>query len=421
MTNAMHFDDARPNPVELHPIDQERLQLQGKLPDLPLLVHPQLLADLAKPPSSLDNIETTCRNLPLDVERPDEGISLPDPDPHDPRQDYTYRGYLLRPRMDAYVRAMEIYSHVDASYTGKLSTRLRNCRTNAWFVQHKKTREIKVASSRCKLRWCPICRDVSRHIVTIAVEKWLRSAAYPKMLTFTLKHSDDPLQLQIKTLYKSFQKVRRRSIMANAATGGIWFFQLKFNHTTEQWHPHIHCLVAGGYIPHKRLKEIWHAITGDSFIVDIRPVQDIDSASSEVARYATSPCDMSAINRESAIDVYHATKHQRICGSWGNARGTTLAPQPQPDKDDWQHVADFYYVSIHRNHIQHLKEFWNCYKTGKPYTGPPPQDERDLFKDELDLHFNPLAKVLDPRLRFLKIVEDKSTNFFPEPPPKEQS
>lgn len=239
------------------------------------------------------------------------------------------------------------------------------------------------------------------------------------MLTFTLKHSDDPLELQIKTLYDSFRKIRRRSIMANAVTGGIWFFQLKYNSTDEQWHPHIHCLVAGAYIPHSRLKELWHAITEDSYIVDIRPVHDVDAASREVARYATSPCDLTAITRDLSLDVYHATKHRRICGSWGTAMGTTLAPQPPPDKAEWTHVADFYYVSIHRNHIPHLKEFWDCYKTGKPYTGPPPQDERDLFKDELTLHFEPLAKILDPRLRFLKIVEDHSTNFFSEPKPAE--
>ena len=400
------------HPIDLHPIDQEELELRGSLPSLPLLVNPHTLRRLRAAPSSVHTIETTDRNPPVDVDSPNPGI----PDSHlqeDPdRQDYTYRGYLLRPRMDAYLRALEIYADLDGSFTGKFSTRLKNCRKNAWFIQHRTTGELKVASSRCKLRWCPICRDVSRHIITLAVEEWLKKQAYPKMLTFTLKHSDAPLSLQISKLYDSFRKIRRRSVMANAVTGGIWFFQLKYNLTEEQWHPHIHCLVAGDYLPHTRLKEIWHAITGDSFIVDIRPVQDVAAASTEVARYATSPCDLASLPLTNAIDVFHATKGRRICGSWGSARGTTLAPSPQADNDEWQHVADFYYVSIHRDHIPHLAEFWRCFKTGEPYTGPPPQDERDVFKDELTFLFEPLAKILDPSLRFLKIVEDRSNVFF---------
>ncbi|GAH22031.1 unnamed protein product, partial [marine sediment metagenome] len=409
MTNQIAAHKPGPNPVDLHPLDQEQLELTGSLPAIPLLVSPQILADLAKPPLSLDTIETTDRPLPLAVEQTsqlnvDNSTDL-DPD----RPDYSYRAFLLRPRMDAYLRAREIYADADGSFSGKLSTRLQNCRRNAWFVQNKHTGKLRVASSRCKLKWCPICRDVSRHIVSIAVSDWLKVQDYPKMLTFTIKHSDDPLQEQIKFLYDSFRKIRRRSILKNAVTGGIWFFQLKFNHATEQWHPHIHCLVGGAYIPQNRLKGVWHDITKQSFIVDIRPVQDLDSAASEVARYATSPCDMCSIDLEHSLGVYHATKHQRICGAWGTARGTTLAPSPQPDQEDWQRVADFYYVSIHRSHIGHLREFWECFRTGTPYTGPEPQAEKDVLRDELDFHLEGKVDPLDHHFRFRRIVETQAS------------
>jgi len=224
-------------------------------------------------------------------------------------------------------------------------------------------------------------------IVTNAVDEWLKVQRYPKMITLTLKHSDDPLQLQISRIYKAFQKLRRRAYFQKLITGGVWFFQLKLNLQTEQWHPHIHCLVAGKYLPHARLKGLWHEITGDSKIVDIRPVKDLENASTEVARYATSPADITRMSLEQAIDVYYATKGRRICGSWGTAKKVTLKPIPQDDQDDWGKVADFYFINVQKEYDPAAFEFWKCYKRGEPYNGPQIQDERDVFKGELDILF----------------------------------
>lgn len=240
-------------------------------------------------------------------------------------------------------------------------------------------------SSRCKLRWCPICRDVSRMITTKAVDEWLVVQKYPKMVTFTLKHCDDPLQLQIKRIYDCFRKIRRRAYFQRLVTGGIWFFQLKFNQDTQQWHPHIHCLVAGQFLPHARLKSLWHKITGDSFVVDIRAVKDLKNVSSEVARYATSPADLTKVGLPQALDIHYSTKHRRICGSWGSAKSVTLKPTPQDDQDDWFKVADFYFVNVQKEYSKTALEFWKCYKRDLPYDGPQIQPDRDLYNDDLDI------------------------------------
>ncbi len=375
----------QPNPVILHPIDQHILELTGQLPKLPLLVNPSLLAKLRQVPSSVHTIETSSRNRTLSVERPDTPTST-SPRSEDPeRQDYTYRGYLLKPRIESYTRALEIYAAVDGSFGGKFSTRLQMCRKYAFFVQNKATKKLRVQSSRCKLRWCPICRDVSRMIVTSATEEWLKIQKYPKMITLTLKHSDDPLQLQVSRIYKCFQKLKTRAYFQRLITGGVWFFQLKFNQKTEQWHPHIHCLVAGKFLPHGRLKQLWLKITGDSTIVDIRPVKDLEGCSNEVARYATSPADITAVDLERAMEIFYATKHRRICGSWGSAKSVTLKPTPQDDGDMWTKVADFYFINVKKQFDPQVREFWKCFKTNEPYDGPQIQKLTDVYHDELDI------------------------------------
>lgn len=373
------------NPVDLDPIDREILSVAGQLPDLPLFVNPATLARLRRPPCQVHTIETTGRNQLEGADRPNAATSRDFPPDREDRQDYSFRGYLLRNRIDAYRRAVELYADVDGTFGGKFSSRLQACRKYAWFVQNKATKKLRVMSSRCKLRWCPICRDVSRRIVTGAVDEWLQLQKYPKMITLTLLHSDDPLHLQINRLYDCFRKLRRRAYFQRLISGGVWFFQLKFNETTQQWHPHIHCLVAGKFLPHNRLKDLWHKITGDSYVVDIRPVKDLENASTEVARYATSPADITKVSLERAKEIFHATKNRRICGSWGSAKGTTLAPTHQDDGDEWVKIADFFFVNVQKEYNVDAQKFWKCYKTDEPYDGPRIQDDRDVYAEELNI------------------------------------
>lgn len=371
------------HPVELLPIDQHILELTHQLPSLPLLINPRFLDKLRAPSSSLDTIETSSINSTGPVSRADTRISDIDLDDPDHHQDLSYRGYLLKPRIKSYTRALEIYAEVDGSFGGKFSSRLQACRKFAWFVQSSVTNKLRVQSSRCKLRWCPICRDVSRMIVTKAVDEWLVVQKFPKMITLTLKHNDDDLSVQINHLYKSFQKLRTRAYFQRLITGGVWFFQLKFNKDSQQWHPHIHCLVAGKYLPHARLKSLWLKITGDSNVVDIRPVKDLQGCSNEVARYATSPADITAVDLTRALEIYYATKHRRICGSWGSARSLVLKPTPLEDTGEWTKVADFFFINVKRQYDPAAEGFWKCFKQGKPYEGPQLQSLTDVYKDEL--------------------------------------
>lgn len=394
--------------VELHPIDREILRTTGDLPGLPLLLNPQVLEELRSPPPSVHTIETTGRKPPEGAERTPAGNLESSIDGPEDRPDYTFRGFLLRTRSESYARALEIYADVDGSFGGKLSSRLQNCRKFAWFVQNQATKKLRVMSSRCKLRWCPICRDVSRRIVTTAVDKWLKIQKFPKMITLTLQHSDDPLQLQITKLYDCFRRLRRRAYFQRLITGGVWFFQLKFNSTSEQWHPHIHCLVAGKFLPHARLKALWLEITGDSYVVDIRPVKDLENASTEVARYATSPADITSVDLQRALEIFYATKNRRICGSWGSAKGTTLAPTPQDTGEEWVKVADFYFVNVQKEYNLDASEFWKCYRLDLPYDGPRIQDEREVYSDELNILMSLEDLPKDSREWFARVERNRS-------------
>jgi len=250
--------------------------------------------------------------------------------------------------------------------------------------------------------------------VTGAVDEWLKFQKFPKMLTFTIKHSDEELELQIDRLYRCFKKIRQRSYFKQVVTGGVWFFQLKLNLETEQWHPHLHCLVGGSFISHARIKTLWHKITGDSFVVDVRPVRDVESVSTEVARYATARADITRMSLSQAIEVYYATKSRKICGTWGNAKGMILRPKPEDDGDTWTKVAEFSYINIRKDFDNLAKIFWDCFMNNEPYHGPDVQPESEVWAEEAELLLSrddPPEKNGEWFLRLQRQREQKS-HFF---------
>jgi hypothetical protein len=137
---------------------------------------------------------------------------------------------------------------------------------------------------------------------------------YPKLLTFTLKASDDPISVQCRRLTASFAKLRRRAVFKAACSGGCWVVEYKQRPETTQWHVHLHCLIDARWIDQKWLSATWQQITGDSFIVDIR------AADARAANYLTK-----YLTKNSVVDLEGQALRAhiadlsgiRLYGTWG--------------------------------------------------------------------------------------------------------
>ncbi|GAI91254.1 unnamed protein product, partial [marine sediment metagenome] len=130
----------------------------------------------------------------------------------------------------------DAYSAWDSDDGGSRLDRLEECRTYAWFAIHETTGIVRVLSSACHLRWCPLCAEARARFLAHSVRAWYKSARAPKLLTLTLRHSDIPLQSQIDFLYECFRKLRRSKYISSRIRGGIWFFQIKWMKKTDGWH-----------------------------------------------------------------------------------------------------------------------------------------------------------------------------------------
>lgn len=291
----------------------------------------------------------------------------------------SYRTFLISGMLPSIEHHRAVYEQIDIRNDKKNVIQFTGCKSFAWFVKHRTSGQVRVASSRCNLRWCPLCIKTKRFIMLQSLVPWVKNAKKPKFITLTLKHSDAPLRDQITRLYDSFKVLRRSVFWSKRVTGGVWFFQIKKSETDGLWHPHLHILADGRYLPHEVISPLWLKITGDSSVIDLRGIKDVKKTSEYVARYATAPANLMDLDIESAVEVVESLAGRRVCGTFGTAKGVQLVPKKCPDASEWEFMCSFT-VCVHRQKMDDWhEEIFTAWKDNRPTCADPPgQELRDL-------------------------------------------
>lgn len=195
----------------------------------------------------------------------------------------------------------------------------------------------RIAGSCCHDRFCVPCanersRAIALNVIDFAKDRRLR------FLTLTLKATDQTLSEQIDRLLSAFQALRRRKFWTSRCFGGVAFLELNWNDKIGKWHPHLHILIEGNYLPHQALKKLWYHLTGDSWIVDIRAIRDATVATRYVTKYASKPLNNTFLHIPERLDeAIQSLKGRKLCLTFGTWRGLSLSPTPCDGA--WEHVA----------------------------------------------------------------------------------
>lgn len=224
--------------------------------------------------------------------------------------------------------------------TGQKLNRLfafKDCGTNVWLFRSKADPTIyRVGSDRCRDRFCTPCQtDRGRRIVRNMTQYLGKRTV--RFITLTLAGNTDSLVDRLKHLSTSFAKLRRRALWKRAVSGGVAFLEVKRTKDAERWHPHLHCIVTGCWIDAKRLRKLWHEITGDSFIVDVQLVRSQEKLARYVVKYVSKPLNTSFINQPEYLDEAVTAMHGRkLVTAWGTF--ADLQTTAQPDDVEWEPV-----------------------------------------------------------------------------------
>lgn len=258
-----------------------------------------------------------------------------------PRIYESYRAFRASSCPDELQATEELYSYMDNQEGKDRLSLLNGCRKLAWFARNKETNHVHVISSACRLRWCPLCSTGRCGYITHNLIPWISGLKHPRFLTLTLRHSNASLTCQINSLYTHFRTLRKNKWFRDHVAGGVWFFQIKLSSKVDQWHPHIHCILHGKYIPQLELSKLWLKITKTSNIVDIRMVRNPKEAADYVARYSARPAKLAKYPLTLRVEIFNSMHRRRLCGTWGSARGVSLSPPTSVTTDKFERLGTF--------------------------------------------------------------------------------
>jgi hypothetical protein len=213
-----------------------------------------------------------------------------------------------------------------------------NCGSGAWCQVSAAGDDVRVVSHHCHDRFCAPCQAGRAAKISAALAEHLK-ARTTRFVTLTQRASDTPLPDQLDKLYRDFSTLRRRDWWRRRVTGGAAFLEVKLGENSGLWHAHLHVLVEGDYLSQKELSAEWYAVTGASFIVDVRAVPDAVHRARYVTKYVTKPADASVFADPAKLAIFVAAlKGRRLCLTFGSWRGVSLDPD-EPTAEGWRSIA----------------------------------------------------------------------------------
>lgn len=218
--------------------------------------------------------------------------------------------------------------------------RFDNCGGSTWvFRSLLNPDRYKLVGGYCRDRFCTPCAQAKARLIRDNLMLQIRGKRI-RHLVLTLEADYLSLSDQITNFLRCFKLLRQTDLWRWYVTGGAAFLELKWNPESNRWHPHLHILFEGWYLPHEELSPLWSDLTDGSFIVYLRPVPNDEALSRDVTKYAGKGVTSNVIsNPERLQEAIVALNSRRVCTTFGTWRKFRLL-KTETDPE-WEPVASF--------------------------------------------------------------------------------
>lgn len=200
---------------------------------------------------------------------------------------------------------------------------------------------------------CPLCairrgaKSLAAYLDKFELIRTERPHLRPFLVTLTVKDGPD-LAERFKHLHKAQhelwkRKHRGRGCSLDGVEGAVWSYEIKRGSGSGMWHPHLHMIALAQVQPdQEELAAEWHNITGDSFIVDVRPIDQEDPATGfvEVFKYAVKFSDQEPAD---TVEAFQTLRGKRLLASAGAFRGV---PEPEGLLDDTEALEGLPFATL---------------------------------------------------------------------------
>lgn len=265
----------------------------------------------------LDTLQTSVRSPPVVLSAPVAADNWHPED--DPAQNFCHSGWARARRA---VRAALVATFQPPNRI----ERFERCGSESWVYQSvADPSRLKIVSNHCGDRLCMVCSRIRAMAVQDALRALCATKTRLRFITLTLADTSDGLAPSLDRLYRHFRSLRATDWWSSHVEGGVAFLEVKYSNRARRWHPHFHLIVEGKYMPQAELQALWHGVSGDSFIVDVRACSSGEAAASYAAKYASKPLMHTFSGSPSLMqEAILGLKGRRLFSCFGSWFGTAL-------------------------------------------------------------------------------------------------
>lgn len=233
--------------------------------------------------------------------------------------------------------------------------RVKGCGDYLVFRHYYTVDQVKLHGARLCMKHllCPLCairrgaRQLAAYLDRFELIRTERPSLRPFLVTLTVKDGPD-LAERFKHLHAAQRelwkrKQRARGCALDGVQGAVWSYEVKRGSGSGLWHPHLHMIALAEHQPDQdELAAEWQQITGDSFIVDVRPIDQEDPATGfvEVFKYAVKFSDQEPAD---TVHAFQTLRGKRLLASAGCFRGV---PEPEGLLDDAEALEGLPFVML---------------------------------------------------------------------------
>jgi hypothetical protein len=228
-----------------------------------------------------------------------------------------------------------------------------NCGSDCTVEFNEAEKRYRVRGCYCHSRHCEPCMRSKSTVIVNNLRQELKSREHRtfRFITLTLRHDHrTPLKEQRQRLYDCYKKLRGTPLW-KSQNGGVATLEIIWveagdyprkngggtYHTDGGWHPHLHIISEGSFLDTYKLSDQWHAITGDSYMVDVRIMSKEKDVAYYVGKYVTKgTTDTVWADPARAKEWVLAVKGVRMAMTFGNWRGMKLLAKPKVETEGWQ-------------------------------------------------------------------------------------
>lgn len=233
-------------------------------------------------------------------------------------------------------KALQMQSFAANAGHVKEAAKLASCANYLLFRHYYTVDKVRLhAASFCKKHLlCPMCairrgaKMLKAYLDKYEAVRQDNPHLRPYLVTLTVKNGPDLAERlnHLRGAMRRMTQARRdhakgkRFVEFARSMGG--FHSIEVTNKGQGWHPHVHMIWLCASEPdQKALSAEWLDWTGDSFIVDVRPLHDPVEGFLEVCKYALKFSDLEQADNWHAYEVMSG---QRLIDSHGLMRGVEV-------------------------------------------------------------------------------------------------